>query len=121
MILCGPACCTPPKIEDATAPRFITRGRSALTFALNSHIGYSGKGLATEAASAWVRAAFDDFHLDRLGAFVHPGNVASIRVLEKLGFHAAGRETVMGMNSILFSLGAKDVCLVDRRLTRPMS
>ena len=24
------------------------------------------KGLATEAASAWVRAAFDDFHINRL-------------------------------------------------------
>jgi len=82
---------------------------------------YWGKGLATEAASAWVRAAFNEFHIDRLGAFVHPGNVVSIRVLEKLGFHAEGRETVMGMNSILFSLGAKDVCPVDMRLTRPMS
>jgi len=82
---------------------------------------YWGKGLATEAASAWVRAAFSEFHIDRLGAFVHPGNVVSIRVLEKLGFHAEGRETVMGMNSILFSLGAKDVCPVDMPLTRPMS
>lgn len=70
---------------------------------------YWGKGLATEAASGWVRAAFDDFHIDRLTAFVHPGNVASIRVLEKLGFRAEGRCTIMGMNSILFSLGARDV------------
>jgi RimJ/RimL family protein N-acetyltransferase len=68
-----------------------------------------------------VRAAFDDFHLDRLGAFVHPANVASIRALEKLGFHAEGRETVMGMNSILFCLGAKDLCPVDMRLTHPMN
>ena|SRR5258707_1883937 len=70
---------------------------------------YWGKGLATEAASAWVHAAFDDFHIDRLTSFVHPGNVGSIRVLEKLGFNAAGRDTIMGMNSILFSLSAKDV------------
>ncbi len=70
---------------------------------------YWGKGLATEAASAWVRAAFDDFHIDRLTSFVHPGNVGSIRVLEKLGFRAAGRDTIMGMNSLLFSLGAQDV------------
>jgi len=68
-----------------------------------------GKGLATEAASAWVRAAFDDFHIDRLTSFVHPGNAGSIRVLEKLGFQTAGRDTIMGMNSILFSLSAKDV------------
>jgi RimJ/RimL family protein N-acetyltransferase len=65
-----------------------------------------GQGLATEAASAWVRAAFDEHHIHRLGAFVHPENVASIRVLEKLGFHAERRDTVMGMQSIVFSLDA---------------
>lgn len=70
---------------------------------------YWGKGLATEAGSAWVRAAFDDFHMDRLTAFVHPGNTASIRVLEKLGFHPTRRDTIMGMHSILFSLDARTV------------
>jgi RimJ/RimL family protein N-acetyltransferase len=65
-----------------------------------------GQGLATEAAGAWVRAAFDDFHIDRLTAFVHPENVASIRVLKKLGFHAERRDTIMGTNSIVFSLSA---------------
>src|SRR5713226_3998828 len=69
---------------------------------------YWGKGLATEAACAWVRAAFDDFHIDRLTAFVQPENVASIRVLQKLGFHAERRDTIMGTNSIVFSLGAND-------------
>jgi len=70
-------------------------------------IPYWGKGLATEAASAWVHAAFDDFHIDRLTAFVHPENVAAIRVLEKLRFRAGRWDTIMGMNSILFSLGAR--------------
>ncbi len=69
---------------------------------------YWGKGLATEAASAWVRAAFDDFHIDRLTALVHPENIASIRVLEKLRFHADRRDTIMGMKSILFFLDPKD-------------
>ena len=82
---------------------------------------YWGKGLATEAASAWVRAAFDEFHIDRLTAFVHPENVASIRVLEKLRFHADRRETIMGMNSILFSLYAKDVRGLEERSTAPTS
>jgi len=69
---------------------------------------YWGKGLATEVASVWVRAAFDDFHIDRLTAIVHPENLASIRVLEKLGFLTERRDTIMGMNSIVFSLSAKD-------------
>src|SRR6266849_4899092 len=64
---------------------------------------YWGKGLATEAASAWVHAAFHDLHLDRLTALVHPENYPSIRILEKLGFHLEKRDTVMGMNSIPFS------------------
>jgi ribosomal-protein-alanine N-acetyltransferase len=67
---------------------------------------YWGQGLATEAAQAWVSAAFDEFRLDRLGAFVHPKNAASIRVLEKLGFHTERRDTIMGMDSIVFSLDA---------------
>lgn len=67
---------------------------------------YWGKGFATEAASAWVRAAFAEFRLTRLGAFVHPDNHASIRILEKLGFHAERREMVMGMDSSVFFLDA---------------
>jgi len=69
-------------------------------------LAYWGKGLATEAASAWVRAAFDDFGLIRLGAFVHPENVASIRILEKVGFRAERRGKVIGMESIVFFMDA---------------
>jgi RimJ/RimL family protein N-acetyltransferase len=65
-----------------------------------------GKGFATEVASAWVRAALDEFRVGHLGAFVDPENVASIRVLEKVGFRAERRDVVMGMDSIVFSLDA---------------
>lgn len=78
---------------------------------------YWGKGLATEAASAWVRAAFDDFHIDGLKALVHPENVASIRILEKLRFQAERRDTIMGMKSIVYSLEPKDVRALDERST----
>jgi [ribosomal protein S5]-alanine N-acetyltransferase len=63
---------------------------------------YWGNGLATEAGTGWVRAAFDQFHINRLTAFVHPENVASIRVLHKLGFEMDRPETVMSMKSIVF-------------------
>lgn len=66
-----------------------------------------GKGFATEAASAWVRAAFGELHLDRLTALVHPENGDSIRVLTKLRFREDRRSTIMGMDSILFSLDAE--------------
>jgi ribosomal-protein-alanine N-acetyltransferase len=68
---------------------------------------YWGKGLATEAAAAWVRAAFDELSLDRLTALVHPENVFSIRVLAKLRFRVERQDTIMGMKSILLSLDAK--------------
>jgi len=71
-----------------------------------------GKGLATEVASAWVRVAFNEFRVGHVGAFVHPKNLASIRVLEKVGFRAERRDMVMGMDSIVYSLDANaDKCL----------
>jgi ribosomal-protein-alanine N-acetyltransferase len=46
---------------------------------------YWGRGLATEAALASVEYAFDVVGLDRLIGIVHPENIASRRVLEKIG------------------------------------
>jgi [ribosomal protein S5]-alanine N-acetyltransferase len=63
-----------------------------------------GKGLATEAAYAWVQKAFGELKLDRLAAIVHPENYASIRVLQKLGFLEERRDVIMGMSSIVCSL-----------------
>lgn len=65
---------------------------------------YWGNGFATEVASAWVHAAFDELRITRLGAFAHPENRASIRVLEKLGFNIERRGIVFAMDSIVFSL-----------------
>jgi ribosomal-protein-alanine N-acetyltransferase len=45
-----------------------------------------GKGYATEAAQAWVRYGFDQLGLERIVAIVHPQNVRSKRVVEKLQF-----------------------------------
>ena len=81
---------------------------------------YWGRVLATEAASAWVRAAFADFHIDGLKALVHPENVASIRILEKLRFQAERRDTIMGMKSIVYSLEPKDFRAFDERSTSPL-
>jgi RimJ/RimL family protein N-acetyltransferase len=44
-----------------------------------------GKGLATEAAGASLRYGFEELELERIVAVVDPQNVASQRVLEKLG------------------------------------
>ncbi|MBV8639214.1 MAG: GNAT family N-acetyltransferase [Candidatus Eremiobacteraeota bacterium] len=49
-----------------------------------------GRGIATEAAQAVVRFAFDELHLHRLSTGYFPENVASGRVLRKLGFTFEG-------------------------------
>ena len=46
---------------------------------------YWGKGYATEAALASLRFGFEKLQLERIVAVVNPDNVASQRVLEKLG------------------------------------
>lgn len=44
-----------------------------------------GMGLATEAAGATLRYGFDELGLDRIVAVVHPENVASQWVIQKIG------------------------------------
>jgi ribosomal-protein-alanine N-acetyltransferase len=48
--------------------------------------GAWGCGYATEAASAMLSATYQDTEVNRILACAHPENIASIRVLEKLGF-----------------------------------
>ncbi|MCA1053795.1 GNAT family N-acetyltransferase [Rossellomorea aquimaris] len=60
------------------------------------YIGYSlakqhnGKGYATEAVKLAVEYAFNDLKLHRVEAGVMLHNIASMRVLEKAGFHKEG-------------------------------
>lgn len=51
-----------------------------------------GGGLATEAAAAVAEYAFGALHAETLFAGHHPANLASQRILEKLGFERAGEE-----------------------------
>ena len=45
----------------------------------------------TEALRAMISFGFDEMGLNRIDAVVMPGNNASIRMLERLGFHNEGR------------------------------
>jgi ribosomal-protein-alanine N-acetyltransferase len=51
---------------------------------------YWGRGLAPEACRALLEFAFGEFQPERIQARVISGNVASTRVLAKLGFHYEG-------------------------------
>ncbi len=62
----------------------------------NAYLGYgidferSGRGYATQAVRLTVRVAFDDLGLHRVQAAVVPENLASARVLGKVGFREEG-------------------------------
>ena len=65
--------------------------------ASEAEIGYElapehwGIGYATEAARAIVRFGFGELRLHRISSWCYADNIASARVLEKLGFYAEGR------------------------------
>jgi ribosomal-protein-alanine N-acetyltransferase len=52
---------------------------------------YWGNGYAGEAVAEMVRFGRDDLGLHRIYGKVVPGNTASVRILEKLGFEKEGR------------------------------
>jgi RimJ/RimL family protein N-acetyltransferase len=61
---------------------------------------HAGRGLATEAAAAFLRLAFEQFRMHRVIGRVEPRNTGSVRVLEKLGMrreaHFVENEWVKG-------------------------
>ncbi|WP_369053332.1 GNAT family N-acetyltransferase [Kineococcus terrestris] len=74
-----------------------------------------GRGLATEAAAAVLRFAREDLALERVEATCRPGNLASQRVLRKIGMRQEGllRSHVMirgrREDSLLFAAVGDDV------------
>lgn len=62
----------------------------------NGELGYTfhrahwGKGYATEAVGHLLHLGFNTLGLERISATCHPGNLGSIRVLEKSGFSFEG-------------------------------
>jgi RimJ/RimL family protein N-acetyltransferase len=63
-----------------------------------------GRGYATEAARASVRFGFDRLGLERVLAFAVPGNVASRRVMEKMGMVYERRARLFGIETVVYRL-----------------
>lgn len=61
-----------------------------------------GRGFATEAAAAAVDFGTDTCRLKPIIGLVHPGNIASIRVLEKIGLVLSNRATYWGMEFLRY-------------------
>jgi [ribosomal protein S5]-alanine N-acetyltransferase len=63
-----------------------------------------GQGLATETAQGWLDYAFDQLGLTELIAFSHPDNPASVRVMQKCGFHFLRPDQVGGMEVVVYGI-----------------
>lgn len=49
------------------------------------------RGIGSEAVAAMLKFCFDELGLHRAQAFIHPDNIASRRLVEKLGFRCEGQ------------------------------
>lgn len=73
-----------------------------------------GKGLAHEAATAVLHFGFDRLRLPAIGAATDLPNLASVTLLERLGFGPVGQTRIEGRETLLFRLAQP-----DRRRLRP--
>jgi len=65
---------------------------------------YWNRGFATEAASACLRFAFEVLAVERIIAFTRPENVASRRVLEKVGMSFEGEVLEAGVEGVMYAI-----------------
>ncbi len=65
--------------------------------------GYQNQGYAVEVCSAILEYATDQLQVDELHCFIHPKNLASIRVAEKLGFLLDKKEGTQQNGMLHFS------------------
>jgi RimJ/RimL family protein N-acetyltransferase len=65
-----------------------------------------GRGYATEAAAKWLEAAFGPLRIAEVIALAEPANVASLRVLEKVGMRRMGERSAFGRPHVVFRASA---------------
>ena len=67
-----------------------------------------GQGFATEAAKASLRYGFEDLGLKHIVGITHPQNIASQRVLRKLGMSFTVKTRYFGMDCYRYSIDRSD-------------
>lgn len=81
---------------------------------------YWGVGLGTEAASASLRYAFEVAKLDRIVAIAKPENIASRRVMEKVGMNYEKDAYYYNNHVVYYSITAEAYQLNPLHLKCPM-
>ena len=64
---------------------------------------YWGKGIATSIALETLQYGFNELKLNKIVALAYPQNIASIRVIEKLGMNHEGIKEFFGIGFSFFS------------------
>lgn len=70
---------------------------------------YWNQGLATEAAQALMQYGFDKLQFDRIAASTDAPNLASIRVMQKLGMTESRRSTPNGSELVHYSIAREEL------------
>lgn len=103
--------------REPSTGRFIGRGglqRIVMAGLAEVEVGYGlmpefwGQGLATELAAESVRVAFEELGLAELVCFTLPSNLASRRVMEKVGFRFESDVIWADLPHVLCRLTAAD-------------
>ena len=68
---------------------------------------YWGKGYATEGARVALDYAFDELDKPHVISLIHPENLGSISVAEKLGEKLEGETEVLGMPVLIYGIDRK--------------
>jgi len=78
----------------------LLEGAPELVYAIAK--AYWGRGLATEAAKASLRYAFEELQLERIVAITRHGNTASIRVMKKIGMSYENEVNHYGVDGVCY-------------------
>jgi [ribosomal protein S5]-alanine N-acetyltransferase len=95
-------------VERATSQPVGDSGLMTLPGSDEIELGYRfrrtcwGRGLATEAALAWLQHAFGPLQLPAVIAFANRANAASVRVMQKVGMHFLRFDTLLGIDAVVY-------------------
>jgi ribosomal-protein-alanine N-acetyltransferase len=84
-------------------------GKDEIEIGYRLHPEYWGRGLATEAARAVRDHAFADLKLPRVISLIHPDNIASRRVAEKIGMKIEKETVFRGIPHLVFAI-TREAC-----------
>jgi RimJ/RimL family protein N-acetyltransferase len=97
-------------VEKGTNTAIGDAGLAVVEDTGETQVGYKlararwGHGFATEVATALVELGFTRLALPRIVAFIHPGNLPSIRVVQKVGLRYCRRDTRRGMEQLVYEM-----------------